>query len=129
MSKEGSRKTYEIYLRTTQLVDTWMDKLLPNWQYEEVLRRIWTVAQTQGESSDTKAMEEADAYISEPSETKPNHRMWVYTRRNLQGCEQQTRMVQKKRNVCSEFCNQSRDTWTQNKEPTRTGRPAAILFE
>ena len=81
------------------------------------------------ESGNTQAMEEADAYISKPSETEPNHRMWIHPRRNLQGCEQQTRKVQKKRNVCGEFCNQSRDTWTQNKEPTRIGRPVAILFE
>ena len=83
----------------------------------------------QGESGNTQTVEETEAHISKPSETEPNHRMWIHPRRNLQGREQQTRMVQKKRNVCSEFCNQSRDTWTQNKEPTRIGRPVAILFE
>ena len=51
------------------------NKLLPNWQYEDVLRRIWAMAQTQGESGDTQAMEENDAHISESSETEPNHRM------------------------------------------------------
>ena len=79
---------------------------------EGLLRRIWAMALAQSESGNTQAMEEADAYISEPSETEQNRRMWIHPRRNLQGCEQQTRMVQKKRNVCSEFCNQSRDTWT-----------------
>ena len=106
-----------------------MDKLLPNWQHEDVPRRIWAMASPQGESGNTQAVEETEAHISEPSETEPNHRMWIHPRRNLQGCEQQTRMVQKKRNVCGEFCNQFRDTWTQNKEPTRIGRPVAILFE
>ena len=52
-----------------------MDKLLPNWQYKDVLRRVWAMAQTQSESGDTQAMEENDAHISESSETEPNHRM------------------------------------------------------
>ena len=88
-----------------------MDKLLPNWQYEDVPRRIWAMASPQGESGNTQAVEETEAHISEPSETEPNHRMWIHPRRNLQSCKQQTGMVQTKWNVRSELRTKSPNTW------------------
>ena len=88
-----------------------MDILLPNWQYEDVPRRIWAMASPQGESGNTQAVEETEAHISEPSETEPNHRMWIHPRRNLQGCKQQTGMVQTEWNVRSELRTKSPNTW------------------
>ena len=69
------------------------------------------MASPQGESGNTQAVEETEAHISEPSETEPNHRMWIHPRRNLQGCKQQTGMVQTKWNVRSELRTKSPNTW------------------